>query len=79
MNVTITGRSGFIGSNLVRLVFAERFRWPVVSLDKLTYAGNAENLSAPSSPKYAEHDGWRERILSGAYREYYSRQSGGRE
>jgi len=45
MNVLITGGSGFIGSNLVRLVLAERTGWRVVNLDKLTYAGNAENLA----------------------------------
>ena len=45
MNVLITGGSGFIGSNLVRLVLAERPGWRIVNLDKLTYAGNAENLA----------------------------------
>jgi dTDP-glucose 4,6-dehydratase len=45
MNVLVTGGSGFIGSNLVRLVLAERPGWRVVNLDKLTYAGNAENLA----------------------------------
>ncbi len=45
MNVLITGGAGFIGSNLVRLVLAERPSWRVVNLDKLTYAGNAENLA----------------------------------
>src|SRR5512146_3182982 len=45
MNVLITGGSGFIGSNMVRLVLAERPGWRVVNLDKLTYAGNAENLA----------------------------------
>jgi len=45
MNVLITGGSGFIGSNLVRLLLAERSDWRVVNLDRLTYAGNAENLA----------------------------------
>jgi dTDP-glucose 4,6-dehydratase len=45
MNVLVTGGSGFIGSNLVRLLLAERPGWRVVNLDKLTYAGNAENLA----------------------------------
>ncbi len=45
MNVLLTGGSGFIGSNLVRLLLAERPGWRVVNLDKLTYAGNAENLA----------------------------------
>src|SRR5512136_1003084 len=45
MNVLVTGGSGFIGSNLVRLLLRERPAWRVVNLDKLTYAGNAENLA----------------------------------
>jgi dTDP-glucose 4,6-dehydratase len=45
MNVLVTGGCGFIGSNLVRLLRAERPDWTVVNLDLLTYAGNLENLS----------------------------------
>jgi len=44
MNVLVTGGCGFIGSNLVKLLRAERPDWKVVTLDKLTYAGNLENL-----------------------------------
>ncbi|HEX9050191.1 MAG TPA: dTDP-glucose 4,6-dehydratase [Anaeromyxobacter sp.] len=53
MNVLVTGGSGFIGSNLVRLLLAERPAWRVVNLDKLTYAGNAENLAdLEGNPRY---------------------------
>jgi dTDP-glucose 4,6-dehydratase len=53
MNVLITGGSGFIGSNLIRYVLAERTGWRVVNLDKLTYAGNAENLAdVERDPRY---------------------------
>jgi len=53
VNVLVTGGSGFIGSNLVRLLLAERPSWRVVNLDKLTYAGNAENLSdLDGHPRY---------------------------
>src|SRR5919204_1283353 len=53
MNVLVTGGSGFIGSNLVRLILSERPGWRVVNLDKLTYAGNAENLAdLESHPSY---------------------------
>ena len=53
MNVLVTGGSGFIGSNLVRLLLAERPSWRVVNLDKLTYAGNAENLAdLDAHPRY---------------------------
>ena len=43
--VLVTGGAGFIGSNLVRLLRAERPDWTVVNLDLLTYAGNAESLA----------------------------------
>jgi dTDP-glucose 4,6-dehydratase len=45
MNLLLTGGCGFIGSNLVRWILANRPGWRVVNLDKLTYAGNAENLA----------------------------------
>ncbi|HEX7240574.1 MAG TPA: dTDP-glucose 4,6-dehydratase [Longimicrobiaceae bacterium] len=43
--VLVTGGMGFIGSNFVRLVLAERPEWEVWNLDLLTYAGNPENLA----------------------------------
>lgn len=43
--VFVTGGAGFIGSNLIRLLRRERPGWRVVNLDKLTYAGNLENLA----------------------------------
>jgi dTDP-glucose 4,6-dehydratase len=53
MNVLVTGGSGFIGSNLVRLLLAERPGWRVVNLDKLTYAGNPANLAdLARDPRY---------------------------
>lgn len=49
----ITGGAGFIGSNFVRLVLAERPDVEVVNYDALTYAGNLENLAEVSdNPKY---------------------------
>ncbi len=39
----VTGGAGFIGSNFVRLALARGTR-RVITLDKLTYAGNPENL-----------------------------------
>jgi dTDP-glucose 4,6-dehydratase len=44
-SVLVTGGCGFIGSNLVRRILASRPGWRVVNLDKLTYAGNVENLA----------------------------------
>ena len=53
MNVLLTGGCGFIGSNLVRLLIAERPDWRIVNLDKLTYAGNPENLAdLEGHPRY---------------------------
>ncbi len=42
--VLVTGGAGFIGSNFVRMVLAEQADCFIVNLDKLTYAGNLENL-----------------------------------
>jgi len=53
MNVLVTGGCGFIGSNLVRLLLAERPGWRIVNLDRLTYAGNPENLAdLEGNPRY---------------------------
>jgi dTDP-glucose 4,6-dehydratase len=43
-NILVTGGAGFIGSNFVRMVLTEYPDILVVNLDKLTYAGNLENL-----------------------------------
>ncbi len=44
MRLLVTGGLGFIGSNFIRLVLAERPAWSVVNLDLVTYAGNPANL-----------------------------------
>lgn len=45
-NLLVTGGSGFIGSNFVRYILQESdFGGRVVNVDKLTYAGNPENLA----------------------------------
>src|SRR5271165_1608909 len=44
MTILVTGGAGFIGSAFVRMAIAET-GWRVVNLDKLTYAGNLENLA----------------------------------
>ena len=43
-NILITGGSGFIGSQVVRLFINKYPDYNIVNLDKLTYAGNPENL-----------------------------------
>jgi dTDP-glucose 4,6-dehydratase len=42
--VLITGGAGFIGSNFVRFALHTHSDWRVVVFDKLTYAGNLDNL-----------------------------------
>jgi len=45
-NILVTGGCGFIGSNFIRFLLArDDFSGRVVNVDKLTYAGNAENLA----------------------------------
>lgn len=45
-NMLVTGGCGFIGSNFIRYLLEESdFSGRVVNVDKLTYAGNPENLS----------------------------------
>ncbi|MBM4374391.1 MAG: dTDP-glucose 4,6-dehydratase [Deltaproteobacteria bacterium] len=49
----VTGGAGFIGANLVHHLLRERDDAHVVVLDKLTYAGNLDNLAAVErSPRY---------------------------
>ena len=53
MKILVTGGSGFIGSNLVRLLVEEKGA-SVINLDKLTYAGNSESLAdLDGNPNYA--------------------------
>ena len=43
-NILITGGAGFIGSHVVRLFLNKYPEYTIYNLDKLTYAGNLENL-----------------------------------
>ena len=52
MKLLVTGGAGFIGSAFIRLILAST-NDEVVNLDKLTYAGNLENLaSVADNPRY---------------------------
>jgi dTDP-glucose 4,6-dehydratase len=53
MNLLVTGGSGFIGSNLIRLILRERPGDRVVNLDNLSYAGSGRNLDdLAGEPRY---------------------------
>jgi dTDP-glucose 4,6-dehydratase len=53
MKVLVCGGAGFIGSNFVRRALASKETAALVNLDKLTYAGNPENLrSVEADPRY---------------------------
>ncbi len=54
MNILITGGAGFIGSHVVRLFVNKYPQDRIVNLDKLTYAGNLDNLrDIADRPNYA--------------------------
>jgi dTDP-glucose 4,6-dehydratase len=50
MRILVTGGAGFIGSNFIRMYMERHEDCEIVNLDKLTYAGNPENL------RDVEHD-----------------------
>jgi dTDP-glucose 4,6-dehydratase len=49
----VTGGAGFIGSNFIHYVMEEYPEYRIINLDKLTYAGNLENLrDVEDEPNY---------------------------
>jgi dTDP-glucose 4,6-dehydratase len=44
INILVTGAAGFIGSNFVEYIVNKHEDYNIIVLDKLTYAGNLENL-----------------------------------
>lgn len=52
-HILITGGAGFIGSHVVRLFVNSYPEYRIINLDKLTYAGNLENISdIENAPNY---------------------------
>ncbi len=54
MKIMVTGGAGFIGSNFIRYLLAKYPDVEVINFDKLTYAGNLENLrDVDNDPRYS--------------------------
>jgi len=53
MKIVITGGCGFIGSNFIRYMLEKYPSYKILNIDKLTYAGNLENLKdIEKNPNY---------------------------
>lgn len=58
MKILITGGAGFIGTNFIKYIIEKQPAWEVINVDKLTYAGNLENLTnINKQAKYSFHRG----------------------
>lgn len=72
-SILITGGAGFIGSHLTRLFVKKYPQYQIVNLDKLTYAGNLENLKdiedAPNY-KFVKGDICDEQLLNALFNQY---------
>ena len=58
----VTGGAGFIGSNFILYMLKKHEDIRIINVDKLTYAGNLENLkSIDQDPRYSfvQADIWR--------------------
>ncbi len=72
-NILITGGAGFIGSSVVRLFVKKYPDYRIVNLDKLTYAGNLENLrevEQAANYRFVRGDILDSELLAGLFQEY---------
>jgi len=44
VKILVTGGAGFIGSNFIRYLLNHHLAYTIINIDKLTYAGNLDNL-----------------------------------
>jgi dTDP-glucose 4,6-dehydratase len=68
MRILVTGGAGFIGSNFIRYMLGKHPDYSVVNLDKLTYAGNLDNLRDVEKNKnyrFVKGDICDEKVVSG--------------
>ncbi|MEQ8625643.1 MAG: dTDP-glucose 4,6-dehydratase [Vicingaceae bacterium] len=72
-SVLITGGAGFIGSHVVRLMVNKYPNYTIVNYDKLTYAGNLENLKdldAANNYNFVKGDILDETLLAEVFSKY---------
>ncbi len=72
-NILVTGGAGFIGSHVVRRLVNQYPNYTIVNLDKLTYAGNLENLrDIEDKPNYNFEKGCitDETFVTGLFKKY---------
>lgn len=56
-NILVTGGCGFIGANFIHYLLAQpQFTGSIVNVDKLTYAGNIENLASIAGEEQARYN-----------------------
>ena len=71
--ILITGGAGFIGSHLCMYMVKNHPEYLILNLDKLTYAGNLENLKTIESAtnyKFVKGDICDKNLLTGLFNEY---------
>jgi dTDP-glucose 4,6-dehydratase len=72
-NILLTGGAGFIGSNFINYILDEHNDYNIVNLDKLTYAGNLENLVTSEGKKnyrFVKGDITNAELVNSLFRKY---------
>lgn len=74
--ILITGGSGFIGSNFIHYLLSTEKSNLIINLDKLTYAGNPDNLTYieeyyPNNYKFIHGDICNKKLVSSIFSEFH--------